>query len=99
MQFLGSSVDARGRRPAPPRQEVKGTMGLGWQELLIVLIIVMIIFGAGKLTDVGRSLGRGIKEFKAEASGKEPDAAVAADIGGKDEGRGIDTRGLRAHRI
>ncbi len=74
-------------------------MGLGWQELLIVLIIVMIIFGAGKLTDVGSALGRGVKEFKAEAAGKEPDAAVAAGTGGKDGGRGIEPRGLRTDQV
>ena len=74
-------------------------MGLGWQELLIVLIIVMIIFGAGKLTDVGSALGRGVKEFKAEAAGEEPDAAVAAGTAGKDEGPGVEPRGLRADRI
>ena len=74
-------------------------MGLGWQELLILLVIVMIIFGAGKLAEVGSALGRGVKEFKAEASGEEPDAAVAAGTGGKDEGRGIEPGGLRADRI
>jgi sec-independent protein translocase protein TatA len=42
-------------------------MGLGWQELVIVLVIIMIIFGAGKLPDVARSLGMGVKEFKQEA--------------------------------
>ena len=74
-------------------------MGLGWQELLLVLVIVMIIFGAGKLTDVGSALGRGVKEFKAEAAGEEPDAAVAAGAGGKDEGRGIEPRGLRTDQV
>ena len=44
-------------------------LGFGWQELLIVLVIVMIIFGAGKLTQVGNALGRGVKEFKTEAVG------------------------------
>jgi sec-independent protein translocase protein TatA len=43
-------------------------MGLGWQELVIVLIIIMIIFGAGKLPAVARSLGQGVKEFKEEAT-------------------------------
>jgi sec-independent protein translocase protein TatA len=43
-------------------------MGLGWQELVIVLVIIMIIFGAGKLPDVARSLGMGVKEFKQEAT-------------------------------
>jgi sec-independent protein translocase protein TatA len=42
--------------------------GLGWQELLVVLVIVMIIFGAGKLPEVARSLGQGVKEFKKESS-------------------------------
>ncbi len=42
--------------------------GLGWQELVIVLVIIMIIFGAGKLPEVARSLGQGVKEFKKEAT-------------------------------
>jgi sec-independent protein translocase protein TatA len=43
-------------------------LGLGWQELVIVLVIIMIIFGAGKLPEVARSLGQGVKEFKQEAN-------------------------------
>jgi sec-independent protein translocase protein TatA len=43
-------------------------MGLGWQELAIVLVIIMVIFGAGKLPEVARSLGQGVKEFKSEAA-------------------------------
>lgn len=42
--------------------------GLGWQELVIVLVIIMIIFGAGKLPDVAKSLGQGVKEFRNEAN-------------------------------
>jgi sec-independent protein translocase protein TatA len=42
--------------------------GLGWQELVIVLIIIMIIFGAGKLPEIAKSLGQGVKEFREEAS-------------------------------
>ena len=41
--------------------------GLGWQELVIVLIIIMIIFGAGKLPEIAKSLGQGVKEFREEA--------------------------------
>ena len=41
--------------------------GLGWQELVIVLVIIMIIFGAGKLPEVVKSLGQGVKEFREEA--------------------------------
>ncbi len=41
--------------------------GLGTPELLIVLVLVLIIFGAGKLPQLGSALGRGIKNFKAGA--------------------------------
>ena len=35
-----------------------------WQELVLILLIVVIIFGAGKLPEIGGALGRGIKEFR-----------------------------------
>jgi sec-independent protein translocase protein TatA len=60
--------------------------GLGWQELVIVLVIIMIIFGAGKLPEVAKSLGAGVKEFKQEANA--PDGLAAASATG---GEGIDT--------
>jgi sec-independent protein translocase protein TatA len=41
--------------------------GLGWQELVIVLVIILIIFGAGKLPEIAKSLGQGVKEFREEA--------------------------------
>ena len=71
-------------------------LGLGWQELLIVLVIVMIIFGAGKLPQVGRSLGLGVKEFKAEADGG---SAIAEDTVAKDEGRTRGAPEVRAEGI
>jgi sec-independent protein translocase protein TatA len=37
---------------------------VGPWELVVIVVIVLIIFGAGKLPEVGRSLGRGIREFK-----------------------------------
>ncbi len=38
--------------------------GLGIGELLVILVIVLIIFGAGKLPDIGEGLGRGIRNFR-----------------------------------
>ncbi len=38
--------------------------GLGMPELIIILVIILIIFGAGKLPQIGRGLGQGIKNFK-----------------------------------
>ncbi len=38
--------------------------GLGTQELLVILLIVVIIFGANKIPQLGKGLGEGIKNFK-----------------------------------
>ena len=38
--------------------------GLGYQELLIILVIVLVLFGASRLPDLARSLGSSVKEFK-----------------------------------
>lgn len=57
--------------------------GLGWQELVIVLVIIMIIFGAGKLPEVVKSLGQGVKEFKQE-SGAGTDSLAAASAASGD---------------
>jgi len=51
---------------------------VGPQELLIVLLIVIIIFGAKKLPDLGKSLGESIRNFKSSISGKEKDAGKDA---------------------
>ena len=39
-------------------------LGIGPMELVIILVIVVLIFGAGKLPELGSALGRGMKEFK-----------------------------------
>jgi sec-independent protein translocase protein TatA len=38
--------------------------GLGTSEMLIILVLVLIIFGAGKLPQVGSALGKGLRNFK-----------------------------------
>jgi sec-independent protein translocase protein TatA len=40
--------------------------GLGIGELLVILVIVLVIFGAGKLPELGQGLGRGIRSFRKE---------------------------------
>jgi sec-independent protein translocase protein TatA len=37
---------------------------LGWPELLLIFVIVMLLFGAGRLASVGRGLGEGIANFR-----------------------------------
>jgi len=38
--------------------------GIGMPELIIILVIILIIFGAGKLPEIGGAIGKGIKNFK-----------------------------------
>jgi sec-independent protein translocase protein TatA len=45
--------------------------GLGMQELIIILVIIVIIFGAGKLPELGAGIGKGIKNFKEATKDEE----------------------------
>ena len=45
--------------------------GLGMPELIIILVIIMVIFGAGKLPELGSGLGKAIRNFKKTTSGKD----------------------------
>lgn len=51
---------------------------LGWQELLIILAILALLFGASRVADMGGALGRGIREFRSEAGGADDDKKAAA---------------------
>lgn len=39
-------------------------LGLGMPELIVIMLIVLVIFGAGKLPEIGKGLGKAIREFK-----------------------------------
>jgi sec-independent protein translocase protein TatA len=51
---------------------------LGGGEIVFVLIIVLIVFGAGKLPDVLGQLGRGVKTFRDESTGEEKRASTTS---------------------
>ena len=58
-------------------------MGIGFPELMVILIIIMIIFGAGKLPEIGSAFGRSIKNFKTsmkEAQEGEETAEETAEV-------------------
>jgi sec-independent protein translocase protein TatA len=66
-----------------------GTMfGLGMPELLVILVIILVIFGAGKLPQIGAGLGKGIKNFKKAT--KEPDSIDVTPKKDEDTEEGTD---------
>jgi sec-independent protein translocase protein TatA len=64
-------------------------MGIGFPELMVILVIIMIIFGAGKLPEIGSAFGRSIKNFKSsmkEAEAEELETETAPTEGEGSEG-------------
>ena len=66
----------RGRAPIP---FVAMFNQIGLPEVLIVLVIALIVFGPKRLPELGRSLGKGMREFKDSISGKGDDEESSAD--------------------
>jgi sec-independent protein translocase protein TatA len=54
-------------------------------EIVIILVIVLIIFGPKRLPDLGRSLGRGMREFKDSVTGKDKDDELPEGAADKPE--------------
>ncbi len=63
-------------------------MKIGPWEIALVLIIVLIVFGVGKLPDIGRQMGKGIRDFKKYSRGDEEDEEA------KKSGNGQGTKSL-----
>ena len=62
---------------------------LGMTELLLILVVVLLIFGASRLPGVGSALGKGIRSFKTSVTGEDdkPGPDTAANDGGSGEQR------------
>ena len=54
-------------------------MGIGFPELMIILVIIMIIFGAGKLPEIGSAFGRSIKNFKSSMKEAQEGDAIEGE--------------------
>ena len=46
---------------------------IGWQGAIIILIVLLVVFGPKRLPEMGRSLGRGMREFKDSITGGSDD--------------------------
>lgn len=46
--------------------------GIGVTELVVILVVALLIFGPGKLPEIGGALGRGIRDFRKAVEGNEP---------------------------
>ncbi|MDO9565778.1 MAG: twin-arginine translocase TatA/TatE family subunit [Candidatus Desulfaltia sp.] len=57
--------------------------GIGMPELIIILVIILIIFGAGKLPEIGAGVGKAIKNFKGATTEKEEKKNEKIDEGNK----------------
>ena len=57
--------------------------GIGYQELLLILLILVVLFGANRIPDLARSLGASFKEFKKGVS--EVKEEVSKEVTKKDE--------------
>ena len=75
---------------------------LGWQELTIVLVIVIIIFGAGRLPEIGGALGKSSKEFRAQSEDETPGGQLKTGSKDRvvvDDAKVVETREVRPDEI
>ncbi len=57
--------------------------GLGYQELLLILVILLVLFGGKRLPELARSLGSSVKEFKKGVNEAKTDGATSAAKNGE----------------
>ncbi|MFR6102503.1 MAG: twin-arginine translocase TatA/TatE family subunit [Christensenellales bacterium] len=57
-------------------------MRIGITEILVILVIVLVVFGGGKLAGVGKALGQSIRDFKKEVKADDEPARKQEDKGG-----------------
>jgi sec-independent protein translocase protein TatA len=54
--------------------------GIGLPEVLIFLVVVLLLFGASRVPEIGRSMGKGMREFKDAVSGRDDDDERPASL-------------------
>ena len=59
-------------------------LGFGPQELIIILIIVLVLFGGKKLPEVAKSIGKGVREFKNETNKIDSEPESSSELPGEE---------------
>lgn len=55
--------------------------GIGWPEIVLLLLVILLVFGPKRLPEMGRSMGKGIREFKESISGENrPDEPERTEL-------------------
>jgi len=54
-------------------------MRMGWPEIVIILVIILIVFGVGKLPQVGGALGKGLRAFKKGQAGEDEEETTVSE--------------------
>lgn len=57
--------------------------GLGWQEMLVILLVILLLFGAKRLPEIAKGLGKGIKEFKGAIKETQKEIQSSMEDNGK----------------
>ena len=60
--------------------------GFGWPEILIILVIVVLIFGVGKVADVGPAIGKAIRGFREAVQDEDVEKPEEEKAESKEEG-------------
>jgi sec-independent protein translocase protein TatA len=68
---------------------------VGWQGLVVILIILLLVFGPKRLPEMGRSLGRGMREFKDSITGSDDDRERQVELTPGDDTQAVRTTGTR----
>lgn len=65
--------------------------GLGWQELLIIFAVALLLFGGTRLAGIGKASGRAIREFKEETKGLNDEKKASVETKQAAEEKVVDT--------
>ncbi len=57
----------------------------GWQEILLILLIIVLLFGATRIPSIMKSMGKGVKEFKKGISDEDEEKKIEKEEGKKED--------------